>query len=278
MSLVLDKNDPIWAPLAAALSNAALENHLNIAYSGGFDSRFLAFCAKALGFEVTLWHVTGPHIPQQETQDALERAKEMALTVKLVPADPTRISDFVSAGRKRCYACKRAVFSTLLAMIEGDLCDGTNATDTFQYRPGEKALKELGVHSPWREGGYEKVRMRKIAATLGFPAPDQPSRPCLMTRFPYGMQPRRDLMALATTVECGLLKRYPKVALRCRFPDGLTPVVHVERASIRGLDEAAFLSELEEEIIRVSGISIPVEVHDVLSGYFDRIPQPIIPL
>ncbi len=263
-------SDPQWAPLYQALRRAATGGHVNVAYSGGFDSRFLAFCAKEMGFSVSLWHITGPHIPLAETQEALERAKVLGLTVRTVPTDPTKIADFVAAGINRCYVCKRAVFATLLSMVGGNLVDGSNATDSVNFRPGARALRELGVFSPWVEGGYTKPRMREMARSVGFPDPDQPSRPCMMTRFPYGVTPERQLMQIATEVERGMLEKYPTLSLRCRFPDGVNPVVHVGRASVeeRGED---FLNQLSEDILRLTGRSIPVEVQDVLSGYFDRV-------
>ena len=46
-----------------------------IAYSGGLDSRFLAFCAKQLGFKAHLLHIIGPQIAPDETALALKAAE-----------------------------------------------------------------------------------------------------------------------------------------------------------------------------------------------------------
>ena len=48
-----------------------------LAYSGGLDSRFLAFFASNLRIPVRLLHVTGPHVPETESRAALEAARAM---------------------------------------------------------------------------------------------------------------------------------------------------------------------------------------------------------
>ena len=60
-------DDPRLERLASKLSEASSNGAVTLAYSGGLDSRFLAFFAKLAGFRVRLLHVTGPvsytHLP-----------------------------------------------------------------------------------------------------------------------------------------------------------------------------------------------------------------------
>jgi uncharacterized protein len=55
----------------------------------------------------------------------------------------------------RCYFCKRALFTEIIAAAQRDgyslLVDGTNASDDADDRPGMRALRELEVRSPLRE-------------------------------------------------------------------------------------------------------------------------------
>jgi pyridinium-3,5-biscarboxylic acid mononucleotide sulfurtransferase len=62
--------------------------------------------------------------------------------------------------------------------------DGTNASDLERYRPGLKALREIGVVSPLL--GLTKDEIRNIARLLNLPNADAPSVACLLTSFPYG--------------------------------------------------------------------------------------------
>ena len=140
------------AALVDALRSASRSGEIAIAYSGGLDSRFLAFSAKKTGLTPLLYHVTGPHVAPAESESALSHAREMGFPVTVVPFDPS-VLDLARAGRARCYVCKKALFSAVLAKLREDrpdlpLCDGMNASDLTVYRPGRRALEELGVLSP----------------------------------------------------------------------------------------------------------------------------------
>jgi len=89
----------------------------------------------------------------------------------------------------RCYLCKKALFQAIREYADDrgleHLVDGTNRDDLGEYRPGLKALGELGVHSPLAELGITKAEVRELAAGLGLDVADKPSAPCLATRYPY---------------------------------------------------------------------------------------------
>lgn len=270
-------DDPRLSRLAQKLSDDSKNGLVTLAYSGGLDSRFLAFFAKLAGFRVRLLHVTGPHIAPAETEEALHEARAMGLDVELVPMDPATMPDLAAAGRLRCYVCKRHIFTKLLKLAgDAPLCDGTNHSDLAVYRPGRKALEELGVRSPLAEADISKSEIRQLGAQLGFRRPDQMARPCLLTRFPYGVKPSSLNLKLAADAEAAveaLMKEddgLRGLRFRCRFPDGMSPVMHVERCSVK--DEKA-LERLSEGLKRRLGRStaLRVELVDELSGYFDRV-------
>lgn len=147
-------------PLALqdAVADAAGADHtVSIAYSGGLDSRFLAFVSKFLGYRVRLLHVAGPHMAPSETAQAVADARAMGIEPELITANPLGITDLASAGKNRCYVCKHHVFTELLARTtDKKLCDGTNKDDLSVYRPGRKALAELGIYSPLAKPGSGK--------------------------------------------------------------------------------------------------------------------------
>ncbi|MEE0161618.1 MAG: hypothetical protein UEP81_05155, partial [Sutterella wadsworthensis] len=130
-------DDPRLERLASKLSEASSNGAVTLAYSGGLDSRFLAFFAKLAGFRVRLLHVTGPHVAPAETAEAVAEARAMGLEAELVPLDPADMPD--------------------LAV----------------YRPGRKALEELGIRSPLAEADISKDEIRSLGAALGFRNPGQ---------------------------------------------------------------------------------------------------------
>ena len=98
----------------------------------------------------------------------------------------------------RCYLCKKCLFRKLIAKAEElgarTVLDGTNADDLTVYRPGIRALRELGVISPLAELGITKAEVRQIAAEYGLSVSGRPSTPCMATRFPYGTELDYDMI------------------------------------------------------------------------------------
>ena len=181
--------------LESVLGVLAAGNRFALAYSGGLDSRFLAHAAQRFGFEPVLLHIAGPHIPPEETDYARHWAASRELAYEELPADPLDLALVASGDRRRCYACKRNLFSLLKARTDLPLCDGTNASDAGQYRPGIRAVEELGILSPLASAGLTKADIHRCAALTGMEDPEQKARPCLLTRLPYGMKPERSLLA-----------------------------------------------------------------------------------
>jgi uncharacterized protein len=66
------------------------------------------------------------------------------------------------------------------------ICDGTNADDAGDYRPGRQAARELGVRSPLSECGMTKADIRELSRRAGLPTWDEPASACLSSRVPYG--------------------------------------------------------------------------------------------
>ena len=47
------------------------------------------------------------------------------------------------------------------------MMEGTNEDDLHVYRPGLRAIRELGIHSPLAEAGMTKAEVRRLAGELG---------------------------------------------------------------------------------------------------------------
>jgi len=164
------------------------------AFSGGVDSALLltvlselherkAFPLLAVVFS-TAFHTA------DETASAMKLAEELGVPAELVERDVLSDPVLRENPEDRCYHCKRTLFSEMKRIAAGhgirNLVDGTNADDTQVYRPGRKALEELGVLSPLALCGFTKAEIRAAARELLVPVADKPSTPCLATRFPYG--------------------------------------------------------------------------------------------
>jgi len=163
-----------------------------VAYSGGVDSSFLLFFAvDVLGPDsVSAVTVHSPLLSEGEAEEALALARSRGVSVRSVYLDPLADDGVVRNRPDRCYICKKLIFSHLVdqALNIGVawVLDGTNSDDSDGYRPGTRALEELGVRSPLREAGLSKMEIRTECRKMELPNWNRPSSPCLATRFPYG--------------------------------------------------------------------------------------------
>ena len=267
------------APLAGlrrALLETAPDGLFALAYSGGLDSRFLAHAAGLFGMKPLLLHVTGPHIPPEETAFAREWAEKHALPFREVPVDPLRLPPVAAGARDRCYACKKELFSRLLAESSLPLCDGTNASDASAYRPGIRAVRELGVISPLALAGLGKKEIHFLAGSTGMEHPMQKARPCLLTRLPYGTTPTREILSAVAAGEAAARavlarEKREEVDLRLRLPAPDRPELHLLASDMESMGEA-FRDELLREVrVAMPGYPRPVlSAQASLSGFFDR--------
>ena len=164
---------------------------LAVAFSAGVDSTFLLWAAKeALGENVIA--ITGRLVsfPESESAQADEFCKKNGITHINADIDQMAIKGFKDNPADRCYICKKALFKTFLneAGKHGFsiLAEGSNADDVNDYRPGLRALSELGIKSPLKNNGFSKSEIRELSKRSGLPTWKKPSLACLATRFPYG--------------------------------------------------------------------------------------------
>ncbi|NOY87095.1 MAG: ATP-dependent sacrificial sulfur transferase LarE [Deltaproteobacteria bacterium] len=163
-----------------------------VAFSGGVDSSFLLrYAVDVLGRDSVLAvTVHSPLLPRGEAEEALELAHSWGVQVSSVQLDPLEDQGVARNMPDRCYLCKKIIFTHLSEMAKRKriswILDGTNADDGGEYRPGIRALEELGIRSPLREAGLTKDQIRSESRRLGMSTWDRPSSPCLATRFPYG--------------------------------------------------------------------------------------------
>ena len=161
-----------------------------VAFSGGVDSTFLLRHAHdILGRKAVAVTAVAPNFSPDEIKDAINFCTDEGIMHLLVNMEESFLDSFAHNPVNRCYICKKRIFQTLLAHpgLEGMvLVDGTNSDDASDFRPGEKALVELGVYSPLREAGLSKEEIRAALKELGVPIWNKPAFACLATRIPYG--------------------------------------------------------------------------------------------
>jgi uncharacterized protein len=161
-----------------------------VAFSGGVDSSFLCYAAReALGDRAIAITVVSPMLPKSEIKGAGEVAAQIGIKHFLIEEE--EIDEEVAANPKeRCYFCKKLEFAAIVAEAEKHgvhtVLDGSNMDDSGDYRPGLKALEELGICSPLRAVELGKEEIRELSRRFRLPTWDKPAFACLASRIPYG--------------------------------------------------------------------------------------------
>lgn len=162
-----------------------------IGYSGGVDSVFLAAAAHdALGARALAVTADSESLPRAHLKQARDLAAQLGLNHRVIETCELSNPRYAANNPDRCYHCKSELFARLRAVADAEgyrhVCDGLNADDTGDYRPGRKAAQEQGVRSPLLECGFTKADVREASRRRGLPTADQPASACLSSRLPYG--------------------------------------------------------------------------------------------
>lgn len=166
-----------------------------IGFSGGVDSTFLAaVCVRALPpSHVHLIHLDTPLVGTPERasfERERERFERLGAHVVSIAVDPLSDPTVAKNPADRCYHCKRLGFQRIMDAAHElgahVVLEGSNADDAGDYRPGTRAVRELGAKSPLMETGWSKAEEREVLRAWGHEVWNLPAGACLATRVPCG--------------------------------------------------------------------------------------------
>jgi len=175
-----------------------------VAFSGGVDSAFLAAVARrTLGAGAAAVTVSSPFVPAGVVERAKKFCREIDIShvvVRVALPDACWRN-----GIDRCYICKKDMFRRIAAMAKKRGCahvvEGSNRDDRKDFRPGRRALRELGVKSPLDAAGFTKRDIRLASRRMRLATWDMESSPCLATRIPCGTRIDRRALSVIDAAE-----------------------------------------------------------------------------
>jgi pyridinium-3,5-biscarboxylic acid mononucleotide sulfurtransferase len=165
-----------------------------VGFSGGVDSALLAVVLRQeLGPGRMLAAVgRSPAVAADQWEVAHTLAERFDVPLVAVATHELEDPRYSANPTNRCFFCKTELWARLgeLARQRGlaVVCDGTNADDLTEHRPGAAAGLRAGVRSPLAEAGFTKADIRAAARELGLPNWSAPAAPCLASRVRYGLQ------------------------------------------------------------------------------------------
>ncbi|MDD3243839.1 MAG: ATP-dependent sacrificial sulfur transferase LarE [Eubacteriales bacterium] len=227
----------------------ARQNRLAVAFSGGTDSTLLLAMAQHILGKQNVLALTA-HCAFISADDAqwVRRIQEQLGSNHLLVAVPVLENPrIVQNLADRCYDCKKEIFSALqrAAAQQGydTIADGTNFSDRGDYRPGRRALEELGILSPFDEAGITKAEIREKARELDLPNWSRPAAACLASRVPYGTPLTPELLRRVDQMESAL-REQGFVQFRVRDHGDIARLEFQKEQMQRAVDMAQELVEL----------------------------------
>ena len=231
--------------LEARMEQLAKED-ICLAFSGGVDSSLLlktaADAAAHTGRNVYAVTFDSRLHPSCDLEIARRVAGELGGIHEVITVDELEQEAIKNNPVNRCYLCKRHLFSKLaeLAQARGIryILDGTNEDDMHVYRPGIRALKELGIISPLAELHITKEAVKGMASEYGISVASRPSTPCMATRLPYNTRIDYDVLDRIAQGEAYLRDVLPG-NVRLRLHGGIARLEVDNEAFARLLDRRA---------------------------------------
>ena len=220
---------------------------LAVAFSSGVDSTFLLDrAAEQLGKGAIAISAVSAWVPKREAVEADAFCRERGIRHLIISLTEEEIPGFTENPPDRCYLCKKKLFSKLQdrASKEGFplVVEGSNMDDLGDFRPGIRALSELGIRSPLREAGLYKAEIRELSRERNLPTFSKPSFACLASRFVYGEEITREKLSMVERAE-DLLLSLGFSQMRVRIHGNLARI-EVERGEI----ERIAAGEMRERI------------------------------
>jgi uncharacterized protein len=222
--------------------NIGEKGSLAVAYSGGVDSTFLLKVAHdVLQDRVIAVTARSSIHPQREFKEAAEFARSAGIKHIIIQSEELEIEGFTDNPPHRCYLCKYELFSKIkeVAGKHGikHIAEGSNIDDLGDYRPGMKAIKELGIISPLKDAGLGKDVIRKLSKQMRLLTWDKQSFACLASRFPYGEKITQEKLAMVDRAEqCLLSFGFKQVRVRHHGDTARIEVAEAERPKFFDLE------------------------------------------
>jgi len=246
-----------------------------VAFSGGVDSTYLLQIAReVLGEKVVAITADSQIFHRAQAAEAASLAKKIGAVHKVIEINHLQDPDFRKNNPERCYFCKRMLLKILkdIAAQAGlpAVLEGTNAGDSSDFRPGTKAIRELGARSPLLEAGLNKADIRELSRQHNLPTWDKPNDACLCSRIPYWHEIRPEMLEQVRKAE-EFMQQYGFKEVRVRHYGNIARI-EVPRGKIKQIvDDEVFRQKLISKVKAIGFIYVALDLEGFRSGSLNEV-------
>jgi len=108
--------------------------------------------------------------PEAQWRTATDVARRFDIPLVEIHTHELEDPQYLANPTNRCFYCKTELWSRLMPLARERgfevVCDGTNADDLHEHRPGKAAGATAGVRSPLAEAGLTKNEIRAASREL----------------------------------------------------------------------------------------------------------------
>ncbi|RYM05617.1 ATP-dependent sacrificial sulfur transferase LarE [Sporolactobacillus sp. THM7-7] len=230
-------------------------NRIAIAFSGGVDSTFLLKVAQEeLKDGALALTIQSPTITEDDLKDVKAFYKEHAVHYSIIHLNQLDVPAFRHNSVNRCYFCKTIEFTSMAKEAKKHgirwLAAGINLDDTDDFRPGMRALREIGVVSPLKEAGMTKEDIRYFSKLYHLKTWNKPASSCLASRVQYGEAITQEKLNKISAAE-KVLKDLNIRKLRVRYHHGNIARIEVAPEERHLFFDTAVMDKISEKFRKI---------------------------
>lgn len=255
--------------------NFLKEKKAVIAFSGGIDSSLLGFLSKKYAKKTLLVIGSSVLFSDKQILEATQFADQYNIPYIILELEPLEDELFTHNPPNRCYICKKMLYSEILNIKEQNeydiVIDGTNITELKEHRPGYKAIKELGISTPYIDYDIEKRDIRALSAHFNLKVSSKPANACFATRIEYGLSLSKELLKKIKSAENFLKKEFNLTQVRVRYHQGDLVRIELLKKEIFDIcDEQNFI-KIEKKFKELGFTYITLDLEGFESGSMNRV-------
>ena len=249
----------------SALRDRIGDDEVVLGLSGGVDSSLLLYLSSMVLKDKAEAFIAVSPLNQKSELDFAKgfcEKYDIKLNITHIPDVLSFIGD---NPIDRCYICKKHIMTKIIKAAKDrgleHVLEGSNLDDVGDYRPGMKAIEELGILSPLKEDLLTKDEIRALSKEENLPTFCKPSSPCLATRFMTGEKLTTEKLSLVEKSE-EFLHSLGFLDVRVRY-HGETARIEMPRADIKKATEDKTAEKISKHLKDLGFRFVTID----LSGY-----------